>query len=134
MLQKCTFFVDLSKGAEVRLQVWRILRFLDSAVNGTSDFASTVVVADFCVKHICSHFSCLKIWGFLRMPRVWLWFLGNNMNNSSSIASSCPIRKHQNILGFVAEISIFQHILHMVFQNVYQTCFCCHDYHNILTS
>ena len=70
VLQKCTFFVDLSKGAEVRLQVCRLLRFLDSAVNGTSDFASTVVVADFCVKHICSHFSCLKIWGFLRMPRV----------------------------------------------------------------
>ena len=55
--------------------------------------------------------------GILRMPRVWLWFLGNNMDNSSSIASSCPIGKHQNVLGFVVEISIFQHTLHMVFQN-----------------
>ena len=45
-----------------------------------------------------------------------------------------PLGKHQNILGFVVKISIFNTHFAYGVPKFYQTCFCCHDYHNILTS
>ena len=131
VLQKCTFFVDLSKGAEVRLQVCRLLRFLDSAVNGTSlqqlwsqifmwnifahishvwrfgdfeDAARLTVVPGKQYGQLLLHSFFLPHWKTSKCFRICCW----NFNFSTHIAYGVP--------------------------KFYQTCFCCHDYHNILTS
>ena len=90
--------------------------------------------ADFCVKHICSHFSCLKIWGIFEDAACLTVVPGKQCEQLLLHSFFLPLGKHQNILGFVVKISIFNTHFAYGVPKFYQTCFCCHDYHNILTS